>query len=187
MAVCILVILKLSLSILKLDIPTKTQKITLGTLHRLFSVFNFNSNIKRRGNKMHNPSKNRRFYFLVKNYHTFCFIIEEIQERRCLVTGDTGHSIYFSIDCYMNFLPGFRCLLKNDSSRVLRISRFSDHTGWDNVGDNTSVIRQKGEYQNGCFNISYILIGTRTCAYHGVRNVHFSENLACFVFLNHPF
>ena len=33
----------------------------------------------------------------------------------------------------------------------------------------------------------YPLIPTRTCAYQGVRNVHFSENLACFVFLKHPF
>ena len=54
----------------------------------------------------------------------------------------------------------------------------------------SSVIRQKGESQNGCFkktkhakffkktpNISYPLIRTRTCAYQGVRNVHFSENL----------
>ena len=28
---------------------------------------------------------------------------------------------------------------------------------------------------------------TRTCAYQGLRNVHFSENLACFIFLKHPF
>ena len=34
-------------------------------------------------------------------------------------------------------------------------------------------------------NISYSLIRTR--AYQGVRNVRFSENLACFVFLKHPF
>ena len=60
----------------------------------------------------------------------------------------------------------------------------------------SSVIRQKGESQNGCFkkdkacqifrktNISYPLI--RTCAYQGVRNVRFSENLACFVFFETP-
>ena len=36
-------------------------------------------------------------------------------------------------------------------------------------------------------NISYALIRTRTCPYQGVRNVCFSENLACFVFLKHPF
>ena len=33
-------------------------------------------------------------------------------------------------------------------------------------------------------NISYPLI--RTCAYQGVRNVRFSENLACFVFFETP-
>ena len=27
----------------------------------------------------------------------------------------------------------------------------------------------------------------RTCAYQGIRNVRFSQNLACFVFLKHPF
>ena len=36
-------------------------------------------------------------------------------------------------------------------------------------------------------NIPYPLIRTCTCAYHGVRNVYFSENLAYFVFLGHPF
>ena len=63
----------------------------------------------------------------------------------------------------------------------------------------SSVTMQKGESQGGCFkktncsqifrkrNISYPLIRTRTCAYQGVRNVRFSENLACFVFLKHPF
>ena len=35
-------------------------------------------------------------------------------------------------------------------------------------------------------NISYFLIRTRTCAYQGVRNICFSENLVCFVFLKHP-
>ena len=61
-----------------------------------------------------------------------------------------------------------------------------------------SAIRLKGESQNGCFrnkarqifrktNISYTLVCTRKCAYQGVRNVYFSENLACFVFLKHPF
>ena len=36
-------------------------------------------------------------------------------------------------------------------------------------------------------NISYPLIRTRMCAYQGGRNVRFSENLASFVFLKHPF
>ena len=34
---------------------------------------------------------------------------------------------------------------------------------------------------------SYPLIPTRTCTHQEVRNVRFSENLACFVFLKHPF
>ena len=36
-------------------------------------------------------------------------------------------------------------------------------------------------------NISYLLIRTRTCAYQVVKNVCFSEILACFTFLKHPF
>ena len=35
-------------------------------------------------------------------------------------------------------------------------------------------------------NISYPLIHTRTSAYQGVRNVCFSQNLACFVFFVTP-
>ena len=36
-------------------------------------------------------------------------------------------------------------------------------------------------------NISYRLIRTRAGAYQGVRNVRFSKNLACSVFLLPPF
>ena len=66
--------------------------------------------------------------------------------------------------------------------------------------NNSSVIREKGESQNGCnkktkhakfpkkkTNISYPLIRTCRCAYQGVMNVRFSKNLACFVSLLHPF
>ena len=35
--------------------------------------------------------------------------------------------------------------------------------------------------------IYFSRIRIRTCACQGVRNVSFSENLACFVFLEHPF
>ena len=34
---------------------------------------------------------------------------------------------------------------------------------------------------------SYPQIHTRRCAYHGLRNIRFLENLVCFVFLKHPF
>ena len=36
-------------------------------------------------------------------------------------------------------------------------------------------------------NSSYYKSSVRTCAYQWVKNVRFSENLACFVFLKHPF
>ena len=36
-------------------------------------------------------------------------------------------------------------------------------------------------------NISYLLIRARACTYQGVRNVCFSEILACFAFLKHSF
>ena len=58
----------------------------------------------------------------------------------------------------------------------------------------SSVIRQKGESQNGCFKktkhakfYKKRIFLTRTCAYQGARNIRFSENLACFIFLKHPF
>ena len=59
--------------------------------------------------------------------------------------------------------------------------------------------KAKVESQNGCFketkhvkfsektNISKPLIRTRTCACQGVRNIRFSENLTCFVFLKQAF
>ena len=57
---------------------------------------------------------------------------------------------------------------------------------------NLSVIKQKGESQNGCFkkakHATFSEKRTFTsCAYQGVRNVRFSENVARFVFLKHPF
>ena len=46
-----------------------------------------------------------------------------------------------------------------------------------------------GESQNGCFKKTKQgkFSEKRTCAYQGVRNLCFSEKLACFVFLKHPF
>ena len=58
------------------------------------------------------------------------------------------------------------------------------------------VIRQKGESQNGCFKKTKhakfsekrnFLRLDRHSAYQGLRNIRFSENLMCFVFLKHPF
>ena len=64
--------------------------------------------------------------------------------------------------------------------------------------DTSSVIGQKGESQNGCFKktkhakfsekrIFEEMFFLPTYAFQGVRNVRFSENLTCFVFLKHPF
>ena len=35
--------------------------------------------------------------------------------------------------------------------------------------------------------VMLLVLLVRMCAYQGVRNVRFSENLGCFVFLKHPF
>ena len=62
----------------------------------------------------------------------------------------------------------------------------------------TSVIRQKGVSQNGGNkkrkhakfspkNEHFLAPDTHTCVYQGLRNVRFSENLTCFVFLLPPF
>ena len=57
----------------------------------------------------------------------------------------------------------------------------------------SSAIRQKGKSQNGWFKktkhvkFSEKQIFLTPCAYQGVKNVRFSENLTCFVFLKHPF
>ena len=59
---------------------------------------------------------------------------------------------------------------------------------------NSSVIRQKSKSQKGCFKKTKHTkfsekqtFLTDSCAYQGVRNVRFLENLDCFVFLKHLF
>ena len=47
--------------------------------------------------------------------------------------------------------------------------------------DKMSVISQKGESQNGCCKKK------KHARFSEKRNVHFSENLGCFVFLKYPF
>ena len=81
----------------------------------------------------------------------------------------------------------------------LELLTFSTPTKKIKVTQIASVVRQKGESQNGCFkktkhakfsertNISYPLIRARMCAYQGPKNVRFSEHLAYSVFLKHTF
>ena len=59
------------------------------------------------------------------------------------------------------------------------------------------IIKQKSESQNGFFKKTKhakflktsvcVCVCVCVCMYQGVRNVCFSENLACFVVLKHPF
>ena len=56
-----------------------------------------------------------------------------------------------------------------------------------NANFKTGASRKKARQIFWKTNISYPLIRTRMCAYQGVRNVHFSENFACFFFLKHSF
>ena len=35
--------------------------------------------------------------------------------------------------------------------------------------------------------VNFMISRLRACPYQGIRNVRFSENLTCFVFLRHPF
>ena len=64
---------------------------------------------------------------------------------------------------------------------------------WAGLQETRSATRTKGESQNGCFKktkhpkFSMCMVCMCTCAYQKVRNVRLSENLACFVFLKHPF
>ena len=68
--------------------------------------------------------------------------------------------------------------VKTSEKLVVRDAR--ERKSWNYEGK-TSVIRQKGE--------SWVFQENkaRTCAYQGVRNFRFSENLVSFVFLKQPF
>ena len=101
-----------------------------------------------------------------------------------------------------------KCLRFSGVFRVYRMGTLT-RNGWNSIATSVlkhliyvfvmSVMRQKGESQNGCFkktkhakfsertNISYPLIRARMCAYQGPKNVRFSENLAYSVFLKHLF
>ena len=108
---------------------------------------------------------------------------------------------------YLTAVAVFSCVMcsKIVQAKLVLISKsiFKLIHHWENfpsseIHANSSVIRQKGESQNGCFqktkarqifrktNISYPLIRTRASAYQGVRNIRFSENLACFCFFETP-
>ena len=83
---------------------------------------------------------------------------------------------------------------KTFSEYCYRVKSNPFEIGFEFVGNKTKGRISKRVFQENKArqifwktNISYPLKSTDTCGYQGVRNVRFSENLACFVFLKHPF
>ena len=100
-------------------------------------------------------------------------------------------NIFKSI-CFIEYLCWLLLKKQKDTSKCIFL------TTWWNSESNSLVIKQKGESQNGCFKKTKPakFSEKRTfltpckkvcCAYQGVINTRFSENLACFVFLKPPF
>ena len=102
---------------------------------------------------------------------------------------------------WSNFRQYFSTKIKNIENISLKQDMVQENNLKNLNNLKTSVIRQKDESQNGCFRKTKHakfpekqtfltpppLLRTHTCAYQGVRNVRFSKNLPCFVFLKHPF
>ena len=90
------------------------------------------------------------------------------------------HETIFKWDLFARFLGWYQLLI-----RPLTIYSWSHNVGSKARGK-TSKQALQGNKAGQIFqetNISYPLICTRTCSYQGLRNVRFSENLVCFVFL----
>ena len=112
----------------------------------------------------------------------------------------THFSCVFNIDSEHVFVFDSQIsYICRDTVRIFHIWKI---TNLVSLIDRSSVVRQKGESQNGCFKkTKYVKFSEKRtfltswyahlCVYQGrgrgVRNVRFSENLACFVFLKHPF
>ena len=96
-------------------------------------------------------------------------------------------------------------LYVTDTSRAIKITwTYSIQTSKERMNNQTIDPRRlrlimkncccnKGNGMQQMWNFQFVgnkakvRMCARTCAYQGVRIVHFSENLACFVFLKHPF
>ena len=92
----------------------------------------------------------------------------------------------------------WKIFLKKSLKLRVKLSLQCFHWSTETHNHKSSVIRQRVNLETGVSrkqsthifrktNISYLIIRTCTCPYQGVRNIHFSENLACFVFLKNPF
>ena len=90
-----------------------------------------------------------------------------------------AYTFFFCFLCFSECLPSYFYLILASLVSYLQI-----------VGDKAKGrIWKRASQENKVrqtfwkTNISYPLIHTGACAYQRVRNVHFSENLVCFVFL----
>ena len=95
-------------------------------------------------------------------------------------------------ECFRNSKIYFVALFQKDQVSSINSLISMEHLKKKKVSFlsfSSSIIRQKGESQNGCFKKTKHakFSEKRTCAYQGVRNVSFSKNLADFIFLEHPF
>ena len=96
---------------------------------------------------------------------------EQQQLARATLTDATyGNGKY----CQNHHISSKRVFRENKARQIFRKTNIS-----------YLVIQNKARQILRKTNTSYPLI--RTCTYHRVKNVRFSENLACFVFLKHPF
>ena len=98
-------------------------------------------------------------------------------------------SMFFSVWINLKYVSLVTCTKDQELQTVLLLQSHSNQT-WFLVGNKAKGWLSKRVLQENKArqifrktNISYPLIRTRTCAYQGVRNVSFLENLACFVFL----
>ena len=94
----------------------------------------------------------------------------------------------------VNFSPLVQYFVESLIQKISNPFSNSSKTHEDRVVDNKAkgriskqvLIENKARQVFRKTNISYPLIRTRICAYQGVRNVRFSEYLACFFFLVTP-
>ena len=112
--------------------------------------------------------------YTVLNMFTICFPLRIASREgpRIFYMNDFSY-IACSLKCCIWSIQFFKLKLKQNLwfSLVALSKKIIHH-------QNSSVIWQKDESQNG---------GKRTCAYREVKNVRFSENVACFVFWLPPF
>ena len=98
----------------------------------------------------------------------------------------------FTLILYNLFLAICCCVRNN-----IVFTKFIHILMYQNQVHYITVIRQKGKSRNGFSrkqsmpnfpkNEHFLPPHMYTCVYQGVRNVHFSEYLECFILLKHPF